>query len=126
MSQKIMVPTASAIQHPEGMRVFRDEHGQIEEECFCSQAFKIQCLANTFHSLRGIEGIHPWDVRHLATESIHLVSSGARQAMLFVLSVWNPDTPECFGLEPFDVHHALKTWDLSNQQAFLTWAQHPW
>ena len=109
-----------------GIRVFRDDDGRIESKAKCRQAFKVQLLADTFHSLRHVDGIYPWDVSLLATESIHTVSSGARQAILFVLSVWNPDTPEHFGQERFDIHHALKVWDPQNHQAFLDWARDPW
>ena len=110
----------------DGIRVFHNEDDQNEAHEFCSQAQKIQQLAGTFHSLWGIEGIWPWDVRLIATDSIHQTSSAARQALLFVLSVWNPETPVHYDLEPFDIHHALKVWDERNRQAFLTWAQSPW
>ena len=108
------------------MRISRDDNGQIEDEYPCPSALKMQQLASSFHSLRGLPGIDPWDAYHLASKSIHTVSSSARQSLLFVLTVWNPEIPECFDLEPFDIHHALKIWDVENHSAFLTWAKNPW
>ena len=111
---------------PQGIRVYHDNDGNIEDEQFCPDALKIQRLAYSFHSLVGLRGIEPWDPSVLATESIPNVSSGTRHALVFVLSVWNPKAPQHYGLEPFDVHDALKIWDTPNRDAFATWARDPW
>lgn len=63
-------------------------------------------------------------------------SGGEKDAALFVLSVWNPETDwREIGLLArddgptggrFDVHRALGNWDNEHARAFLAWAAAPW
>ena len=114
------------LQKQKGIRVFRDDDGHIESSAFCPLARRTQTLADTFPMLRGLAGIEPWDSFLLATKTIHGTSTGTRQSILFVLSVWNPETPEFYGLEAFCVHDALKFWDTEHRSAFVKWASDPW
>lgn len=56
----------------------------------------------------------------------HRCGSGGRHAVIFILSVWNEETPEAAGFERFDVHGALAAWDRGQRVAFIAWAQEPW
>ena len=111
---------------PTGMRVHRDDDGDIQEKQFCPLALGIQEVARTFPSLHWVQSIDPWDVEILASQHIASHSSGTRQAILFLLSIWNPKAPEFYNLEPFDLHYALKIWDVEHRSAFVSWAQNPW
>lgn len=111
---------------PQGIRVYRDDAGQIESQNFCPLALRTQTLADTFPTLRGLAGIEPWDPCLLATETIHGLNTSTRQSLLFILSVWNPEAPEFYGLEAFCIHDALKFWDRDHRTAFVNWANDPW
>jgi hypothetical protein len=58
-------------------------------------------------------------------------SSGALHAVRFVLSVWDPGAAawdpgtRAWGGR-FDVHEALKSWDLANRKPFQDWVKNPW
>lgn len=82
-------------------------------------------LARSFPSLDGAPGIEPFDLEALTRWS-RSRGSGARHAVRFVVSVWNPDAPLQLGLESFDVHAALGAWDLRHRAAFVAWARAPW
>lgn len=65
-------------------------------------------------------------------------SGGEKDAALFVLSVWNPETDwaaqkDSHGLRRrvaesgrFDLHTALSNWDPEHRAAFVAWCKDPW
>lgn len=88
-------------------------------------AARMLALANTFPCLRR-KGITQWDSAALERES-RPWSWGERCAVVFLLSVWNPfDYAADFGLQPWDLHEALKGWDDECRAAFVAWAAAPW
>ena len=98
---------------------------------------RLERLVRSFPALRLTPAtlVHPWDPAAFASY-YRCGSSGEKDAALFVLSVWNPQTDwrrvaklardrsPTGGL--FDVHRALGNWDRRNRAAFLEWAQNPW
>lgn len=96
------------------------------EPIFCPKALRIQELALSFPSVRNPAGLDPWSPENLFLNGLSNVSSGTRQALLFVLSVWNPECHQYFEEPPFSVHEALQIWDKSHRKAFLDWANDPW
>ncbi len=87
-------------------------------------------LAESFPTLQGVPGVRPWQPTKLARQ----LGSPARthasaQAILFVLSVWNPKF-EGGGVDlhktPFDLHSALMSWDSRHLAAFHEWVLEPW
>lgn len=100
---------------------------------------RLEALARSFSSFRDrlpAELFRPWDATKFA-EYCAPMSSGEKEAALFVLSVWNwMDDWAQFGLSRgpkedafrgrFDVHRALSSWDDDHTKAFLAWASAPW
>lgn len=66
-------------------------------------------------------GANPWDAKTLA-ENIPGSSAAERQAILFLLHVWDPggDWPE-----DFQFFEAFPRWDERMQKAFRTWCDDP-
>ena len=77
----------------------------------------------------------PWDPIRFA-EHYRAGSVAEKDAALFILSIWNPNTDwwkvarlardrtPLGGF--FDVHRALGNWHPSNRRPFLEWAKDPW
>jgi hypothetical protein len=74
------------------------------------------CLER-IRSLGSLELLVPWAQGR---------SHGELLAVRFIVSVWNPDTPEEWGLGRFDVHDAMTTWSRAEREAFIAWARAPW
>jgi hypothetical protein len=53
------------------------------------------------------------------------MSSGEREAALFVLQVWNPYTKR-HASRRFNVVEALNRWDEGNRAAFIAYCSDPW
>lgn len=75
----------------------------------------------------GIEPFAP-DVLYYAHGGM---SSGEKQTVFFLLSVWNPewaaDNADVAATDPiFNVHEALGIWDQEHRMAFVKWAKDPW
>ena len=83
----------------------------------------IQELARSFPALRGAP-IEPFDAKALDAWAMSGVSDTEVWAVQFVLSVYSPRATWACG--HFDFMRAMKQWDDSNHQAFLTWAKDPW
>jgi hypothetical protein len=102
----------------------------------------LQALAESFPTLCGRIPLEFFDTRGGLLDACAFaawarpLSGGEREAVLFVLSVWNSSTNwhEAAGLcrsdgpmgGRFDVHRALGTWDQAHRDAFLAWARDPW
>ncbi|MFZ5895530.1 MAG: hypothetical protein ACOY0T_31020 [Myxococcota bacterium] len=100
---------------------------------------QLEALTRSFPSLRrrvAPELFKPWDAVRFAKYCVPM-SSGEKEAALFVLSVWNwMDDWSEFGLVAapageanrgrFDVHRALSRWDDEHVKAFVAWAAAPW
>ena len=95
-------------------------------------------LARSFPSLRGADGIEPWDVERFARWLCMGTSGGGRRAGRFVLYVWSPRTDhrefgrdlgieraEDGALDPFDLSDALGVWDEEHKRAFISWVEAP-
>ena len=82
-------------------------------------------LARTFPSLRHSVPRDPekWDVDQFMN-SLGRASSGERQAMLFVATVWNPIYAESQGWI-FKIPEAFGSWDAAHRDAFVEWAKCP-
>lgn len=66
-------------------------------------------------------GVLPWDACKLAG-AYGTSSSGERQAIAFLLTVWN-STQEL--VPPFRAIDAMSTWDLGHRRAFAAWVASP-
>lgn len=110
----------------------QDAHGHIDTRAAMS------VLGRLFPTLRGADGIEPWDAdRFLAWLCGPVPSSGAQHAGRFLLSVWNPSTDwrevaRDGGIEGaderlrrFDIHDAAGTWDEPHRLACMTWLDAP-
>jgi hypothetical protein len=107
---------------PSGLRCF---DGSLEAPEYCPLAQRIQELAQQFPLLPKLPGIDPWSPEQLLLQ-LDVVCSGTRHAILFLLSVWNPNWHQDNTGEPFDLHAALKVWDEAHHEAFLSWVEAPW
>lgn len=91
----------------------------------------IVLLARAFHVLRDADGLDPWDPERLYAFAT-TASETTRDAVRFVLSVWNDECiPYLDGasevkLGAFNVVEAMAQWDHANRTAFVTWAEAPW
>jgi len=100
---------------------------------------QLENLARSFPSLRRrvpTELFRPWDAIRFAEYCVPM-SSGEKEAALFVLSVWNSmDDWSEFGLVcapesdanrgRFELHRALTRWDAAHVRAFAGWVAAPW
>jgi len=100
---------------------------------------RLEALARSFPTLRyrlPPELFAPWDAIRFAKYCVPM-SSGEKDAALFVLSVWNStDDWSEFGLVRgpesdllrgrFDVHRAISNWDDGHRRAFAAWVAAPW
>jgi hypothetical protein len=85
---------------------------------------KMTALAETFPCMRGVPGVDPWEPEELNRWAAGPASSGEKQVVRFLLSVWNRyEEWEC---GRFDAMEALLVWDAENRKAFATWAADPW
>ena len=94
-------------------------------------------LAQSFPTLRGADGVEPWDVdRFLSWLCGPAPSHGALHAGRFVLGVWNRTTDWCeatrgLGLEGgellsrLDLVDAVGTWDDEHRAACWRWMEGP-
>ncbi len=66
-------------------------------------------------------GANPWDADRLAA-SLSGCSNAERQAILFLLHVWDPggEWPE-----RFDFIEGFRSWDEDKKQVFIEWANEP-
>src|SRR5262245_44215047 len=86
---------------------------------------KLTALALSFPTLRGADGVSPWDAERLeAWLTSGTPGHGARCAGRFVLSVWNPYCEWKCG--SFELHEALGCWDNKHRDAFSAWCAQPW
>jgi len=90
-------------------------------------------LCEAFHVLEGVEGVRPWDCERLYRQHYEPATSEARRnAIRFVLSVWNKAAIEVMDedsgsvLGPFLSIDALGGWDHGNRAAYATWVSDPW
>jgi hypothetical protein len=94
-------------------------------------------LARSFPSLRGADGVDPWDLERFARWLCAGTGGGAARAGRLVLHVWNAaaDHRE-FGrelgiefaddcLQPFNLSEALGVWDEEHKRAFIAWVEAP-
>lgn len=77
-------------------------------------------LADAFGVLRGQPGFDPWDPERLASETAQAGPASTRHAARFVLSVYDHQ-----GVA-FNIHAALRAWDLASLVAFRAWVADPW
>ena len=105
----------------------------------CNKLQQLEALALSFPSLRRAiptRLFRPWDAIRFAQYCVPM-SSGEKEAALFVLSVWNSsDDWSEFGLAcapgedanrgRFDMHRALSRWDDEHMRAFAAWVAAPW
>ena len=94
-------------------------------------------LIQRFPTLRGADGIDPWDLdRFLAWARRGETSAGTSCAARFILSVWNrtydwrsiADGLGFTGSDPldrFDIFEAIAVWDEEHVRAFRSWAELP-
>lgn len=81
-------------------------------------------LAETFPTLRGRAGVRPWDPsRFMREEKAAWTSPASREALRFVLSVWNTQNPTG---KRFNASSAMASWDEQHREAFRAWAARPW
>jgi hypothetical protein len=90
---------------------------------------RMATLAESFPTLKGVKGLVPWDPVLLAEQlGSPARTSASANAILFVLSVWNPGF-QGGGVDlvktPFDLHSAMWAWDDQHRQAFLAWVTNP-
>jgi len=120
---------ASIRRAEEQAKLKRERWGDAGEE-------RMTRLARSFPSLRDALGVDPWDaLTFLRWSDRPQLTSGMVHAIRFVLQVWNPstdwrETAAAHGidgshLEPFNVVHALSTWDDAHRDAFLAWCEVP-
>jgi hypothetical protein len=69
------------------------------------------------------QGTRPWDADTLA-ENFKGASHGEMCTIRFLLNVWDPGRNWSCG--KFDVIEACRTWDHTQREAFLSWANDPW
>ena len=88
-------------------------------------------LLDAFPSLRDYKSEGDWDAIAFAKWAKSL-SSGGRNAALFVLYIWDPGTDwkevaglENYGLGRFDLAKMIGNWDQAHQVAFVGWATDP-
>lgn len=82
---------------------------------------KMSALASTFPTVAPLAGAQPWNAKALAAH-YGTASSGTRQAIAFLQTVWNPR----HGLTPpFDFAEALECWDDAHWRAFAAWTARP-
>ena len=94
------------------------------------RAAKLHALARSFPVIRdyceGLESARCVDSLLLALVDFARSSgSGGHWAALFVLSCWNPRTPQQYELPAFDLFRAFNTWDGGQREAFAAWAIEP-
>jgi len=109
--------------------------GELTDRCL-----RMIALVESFPTIRRTSLDHQldeygdWDAVRFA-KSWLCGSGGEKDAALFVLSVWNPETDweDTAGLTRggerggfFNVHQALGNWDDGHRAAFLAWARKPW
>jgi hypothetical protein len=88
-------------------------------------------LCESFHSLRGAPGTHPWNQHTFATWASGGKTDAERQAAAFVLSVWNGNnlapwwSKKPFRVSVFDATLACAIWDEQNRAAFIAWCNDP-
>lgn len=91
-------------------------------------------LGNLFPTMRGVPGINPWNVDQLVGWlNTGAPTSGSRNAAMFMLGVWNPNTNwKEFGLRVrkgstgrFDMFRAVSCWDPDHLKAFHQWLANP-
>jgi hypothetical protein len=91
---------------------------------------KMSQLAESFPTIGNLSGVRPWDAKKFAKQyKSQGRTSASRSAILFVLGVWNPGFwCEDFDLKahPFNMHHALQSWDRQHREAFVSWVSDPW
>jgi len=76
---------------------------------------KLSDLAETFPSLRGLEGIRPFNPEILRKNTY---SSGQGAAVDFILNLYNSS-------HPFNLGKVIGNWDDHHQAAFAAWAKNP-
>jgi hypothetical protein len=82
-------------------------------------------LAKSFPTLRGADGLDPWDPEKLEEWTCGPVpGSGAFYAAQFVLEVWNKLVSWKCG--PFRAVKAVNSWDHEHLAAFQAWVNNPW
>ena len=84
---------------------------------------KMEALAETFPSMRGVSAVKPWDA-DLLDHWARTASHGERATALFLLTVWNRYDPWESG--KWDAVDALLIWDDLHRKAFVKWAAAPW
>lgn len=87
------------------------------------QGERMSRLAETFPVLRRLSGVRPWDAATFAAHVNGPSSPATRDAVRFVLGVWNPQQPAARGFQALD---ALGRWDQHQRAAFVAWARSPW
>lgn len=84
---------------------------------------RIVRLAETFPTLEDAP-LRPWDAERFEEWAMRQAGSGLLHSARFVLKVWAIDHPWKVG--PFDVFHAVFSWDERHRNAFANWAKAPW
>jgi hypothetical protein len=86
---------------------------------------RMEILAQSFPTLRGVPGTQPWDPERFETWAAGPAPShGAFCAARFILAVYNStDEWQC---GTFDLMEALACWDDQHRAAFLEWVREPW
>ena len=85
---------------------------------------KMTAFARTFPSMRDAAGVGPWDALELDSWGSGPRSHGERVTAQFLLSVWDPGTDWKCGR--FDLHEAMRVWDIEHHGAFGNWVSYPW
>lgn len=82
-------------------------------------------LCRQFPTLRHAHGADPFDADALDVwVRSGAATSASRNAVRFVLQVWN--SGEAWKAGPFNVVDAMAGWDDAHRAGFLRWAADPW
>lgn len=94
------------------------------DDCTEELRERMSRLAESFPTLKGRPGVRPWHPATLMDQwGEAWASNASRQAMAFVLSVWNGENE--IG-QRFRATWAMGLWDHRHRAAFVAWAQKPW